>query len=224
MSKSNQINLLIGVTGSVAAIKLPLLIKQFKNQFKDQIKDKNLEIRIVVTENSLNFFDLNDLSEANVELYRDKHEWQNWKQIGDPILHIDLRNWADLLLISPLDANTLAKLANGLCDNLLTCIVRAWDIKNKAIFYAPAMNTFMYEHPLTGEHLNKLNELGYIEIPVICKKLACGDTGEFDFKEMRFYGLILEICNYLTTGKGAMEEYVKIVDIVIDRIKAISLN
>ena len=46
---------------------------------------------------------------------------------GDPVLHIEFRNWADLLVVAPLDANTLAKLAIGLCDNFLTCLFRAWD-------------------------------------------------------------------------------------------------
>ena len=50
-------------------------------------------------------------------------EWRAWKTVGDPVLHIDLRRWADVLLIAPLSANTLAKLANGMCDNLLTCVV-----------------------------------------------------------------------------------------------------
>lgn len=57
----------------------------------------------------------------------DEDEWHAWKAIGDPVLHIDLRRWADLMVIAPLSANTLAKLAGGLCDNLLTCVVRAWD-------------------------------------------------------------------------------------------------
>ncbi len=47
--------------------------------------------------------------------------------MGDPVLHIELRRWADVLLVAPLSANTLAKMANGLADNLLTCVVRAWD-------------------------------------------------------------------------------------------------
>jgi hypothetical protein len=48
-------------------------------------------------------------------------------QVGDPVLHIELRAWADVLVIAPCSANTLAKCAGGLCDNLLTCVVRAWD-------------------------------------------------------------------------------------------------
>ena len=54
-------------------------------------------------------------------------DWRHWRQVGDEVLHIELRRWADALVIAPLSANSLAKLACGLSDNLLTCIVRAWD-------------------------------------------------------------------------------------------------
>ena len=197
MSKAaDQFNLLIGVTGSVATIKLPKLIGEFRERFRQQFKDeRRLEIRVVMTEHSAGFFSAEEVRADGVQLYRDQDEWQAWRKIGDPILHIDLRNWADLLLIAPLDANTMAKLANGLCDNLLTCVVRAWDV-SKPLFYAPAMNTFMYEQPLTGEHTQRLAKLGYREIPVIEKKLACGDT-----------------------GLGAMEEAERIVEIVLGAIK-----
>lgn len=197
MSKAaDQFNLLIGVTGSVATIKLPKLIGEFRERFRQQFKDeRRLEIRVVMTEHSAGFFSAEEVRADDVQLYRDQDEWQAWRKIGDPILHIDLRNWADLLLIAPLDANTMAKLANGLCDNLLTCVVRAWDV-SKPLFYAPAMNTFMYEQPLTGEHTQRLAKLGYREIPVIEKKLACGDT-----------------------GLGAMEEAERIVEIVLGAIK-----
>lgn len=70
-------------------------------------------------------------------------------------IRLDLRKWADAFIIAPLDANTLAKIANGLADNLLTCVARAWDF-NKPFYFAPAMNTCMWEHPLTNEHVKKL--------------------------------------------------------------------
>ncbi|KAL3160492.1 hypothetical protein ABBQ32_010803 [Trebouxia sp. C0010 RCD-2024] len=57
----------------------------------------------------------------------DEEEWHQWQKKGDPVLHIELRKWADLLLVAPLSANTLAKMAQGLCDNCLTSVVRAWD-------------------------------------------------------------------------------------------------
>lgn len=88
-----------------------------------------------------------------------------------------LRNWADIFLIAPLDANTLGKLANGLCDNLLTSVARAWDIYNKPFVVCPAMNTVMWKHPCTKKSLEILKEWGYLEVPPISKKLACGEEG-----------------------------------------------
>src|SRR5205807_4325611 len=73
----------------------------------------------------------------------------------DPVLHIELRRWAHVLIIAPLDANTLAKLANGLADNCLTSVWRAWD-SHRPVVLAPAMNTLMWEHPLTARHLRQL--------------------------------------------------------------------
>jgi phosphopantothenoylcysteine decarboxylase len=69
-----------------------------------------------------------------------------------------LRKWADSLLIAPLDANTLAKVANGFCDNLVSSLIRAWDQK-KPLYFAPAMNTAMWDNPLTYQHLKVLKEL-----------------------------------------------------------------
>jgi phosphopantothenoylcysteine decarboxylase len=125
----------------------------------------------------------------------DKDEWKSYQNIGggtrglgDPVLHIELRKWADIFLIAPLSANTLAKIANGLCDNLLTSIARAWEFNNeseseticplKPIIIAPAMNTAMWKHPLTKSHLKSLSFLGYTIIPPTQKILACGDLGD----------------------------------------------
>ena len=96
--------------------------------------------------------------------------------MGDPVLHIELRNWADVFVIAPLDANTLGKLAHGMCDNLLTCIARAWDIE-KPLLFCPAMNTVMWHHPSTKRNINILKEFGYKEIPPVSKHLACGEEG-----------------------------------------------
>ncbi|XP_053221550.1 phosphopantothenoylcysteine decarboxylase isoform X5 [Podarcis raffonei] len=132
MQKNTHI--LVGVTGSVAALKLPILVSEL-------LKIPGL-----------------------------------WKKREDPVLHIDLRRWADLLLVAPLDANTLAKMANGLCDNLLTCVIRAWDL-SKPLLFCPAMNTAMWEHPITAQQVDRLKSFGYVEVPCIVKKLICGDEG-----------------------------------------------
>lgn len=93
----------------------------------------------------------------NVECLVDEDEQSRWTKRGDPVLHIELRKWADALIIAPLSANTLAKVANGLCDNLVTLVCRCWDMKLrekgegesnrkliKPIITAPAMNTMMW--------------------------------------------------------------------------------
>ncbi|XP_033922231.1 phosphopantothenoylcysteine decarboxylase isoform X2 [Melopsittacus undulatus] len=145
---------LVGVTGSVAALKLPLLIAEL-------LKITGL-----------------------------------WKGRSDPVLHIELRRWADLMLVAPLDANTLAKLANGICDNLLTCVIRAWDL-SKPLLFCPAMNTAMWEHPITAQHVEQLKGFGYTEIPCVVKKLVCGDEGR---------GAMAEVWTIVESVKRILEE------------------
>ncbi|XP_074602384.1 phosphopantothenoylcysteine decarboxylase [Brevipalpus obovatus] len=169
-TSKEKFNLLIGVTGSVAAIKVPLLTSK--------LQDLPVNIAIVPTKNSLHFFDPHSLTCGvnQIRVFTDEDEWSSWKKISDPVLHIELRKWADLFLISPLDANTMAKMAAGMCDNLLTCTVRAWD-QSKPLFYCPAMNTHMWNHPSTNAATSKLDSWGYRMIPVVTKKLACNDFG-----------------------------------------------
>uniref|UniRef100_A0A8C6Y0B4 Phosphopantothenoylcysteine decarboxylase n=1 Tax=Naja naja TaxID=35670 RepID=A0A8C6Y0B4_NAJNA len=165
-SSEKNAHILVGVTGSVAALKLPLLVEEL-------LKIPGLEVLVVTTENAKHFY---KAEEIPVTIYDDSNEWQKWKKRTDPVLHIELRRWADLMLVAPLDANTLAKIANGICDNLLTCVIRAWDV-SKPLFFCPAMNTLMWEHPITARQVGQLKEFGYVEIPCIVKKLVCGDEG-----------------------------------------------
>lgn len=164
-----MVNLLIGCTGSVASLKLPELISNIQSEVED------IRIRVCVTEHSQHFFDKEKVSEI-VDIYTDSDEWTAWSKRSDPVVHIELSKWADIFLIAPLDANTLAKMSNGICDNLLTCVVRAWEI-TKPLIVCPAMNTKMYQHPLTSQQLKILKSWGYHEISVIEKTLICGDTG-----------------------------------------------
>ncbi len=184
--------LLLGITGSVAAVKAPDL--------SAALLAAGCELGAIATEPALAFFDPAALP-AGVRLYRDADEWPDGRlfTVGEPVLHIELRKWADALLIAPLDANTLAKMALGMSDNLLTCVYRAWDF-SKPVLLAPAMNTFMWEHPATRRHLRQLlidhegplcesedtDELiatinhGCANLRIIgpvSKTLACGDTG-----------------------------------------------
>ena len=72
----------------------------------------------------------------------------------------------------------MAKMANGLCDNLLTCVFRCWDISAESVIVAPAMNTFMYEHPITEKQEKFLRETLKVKVlATVEKTLMCGDTG-----------------------------------------------
>ncbi len=164
-------NVLLGVTGSVAAIKAPELVAALL------VAQHN--VKVVVTEPALYFFKPSDLPAGT--LFRDSDEWpKGGYHRGDEILHIELRKWADLFVIAPLDANTLGKMANGLADNCLTCVARAWDMSRPMIL-VPAMNTLMWDHPATARHLAQLRQdsgdRGPIIIGPVAKELACGDFG-----------------------------------------------
>jgi len=158
---------LIGCCGSVATIKLPILV--------DKLTARGCEVRVVLTQRACHFVSLQEVSSL-ARVYTDEDEWSTWKERGDPVLHIELGRWADVFVIAPLDANTLAKMANGLCDNLVTCVARAWDT-GKPLYFCPAMNTRMWHHPVTANQVSLLCSWGYLEVPCVSKTLMCGDTG-----------------------------------------------
>jgi phosphopantothenoylcysteine decarboxylase len=193
---------LLGVTGSVAAIRTPELYQE--------LKQAGHQVKIVATRAALYFFDPARLDPAGRQrspdvVTIDEDEWPGSSagshyRRDDKVLHIELRRWADLLLIAPLDANTLAKLVAGLADNCLTCVWRAWD-PVRPVILAPAMNTLMWEHRLTARHLRQLAAdagagvapdnldldsliawmnrecLGLKIVPPVSRRLACGDVG-----------------------------------------------
>lgn len=132
---------------------------------------------MVATQHACHFFKASELPEG-VVLHTDADEWSSWRAVGDAVLHIELRRWADAMVVAPLDANTLGKLANGLCDNLLTCVLRAWD-PSRRVLLCPAMNTAMWTHPFTAAHLASIERiLPYVSVlPPVAKALACGDVG-----------------------------------------------
>lgn len=96
--------ILLAVSGSVAAIKFEILCRKFLEW---------AEIRAVATQSSLHFIDRRSLP-SDVLFYTDDDEWSTWKKIGDDVLHIELRKWADIMVIAPLSANTLAKVKDCL--------------------------------------------------------------------------------------------------------------
>ncbi|SAL99925.1 hypothetical protein [Absidia glauca] len=162
-----QWNILLGATGSVASIKLPQIVDELN-------KIPGANVKVVPTAAAYFFF--KDAT-VNARVHLDEEEWATWKKKSDPVLHIELRKWADIMVIAPLDANTLAKIAGGLCDNLLTSVLRAWDT-SRPVLVCPAMNTNMWVHPFTNKHLNVLQDtFDFQVVAPISKTLACGDTG-----------------------------------------------
>ncbi|KAL6997048.1 Phosphopantothenoylcysteine decarboxylase [Sarracenia purpurea var. burkii] len=168
--------ILLAASGSVAAIKFGTLCRCFTEW---------AEVRAVATRASLRFIDSASLP-MDIILHTDEIEWSTWRHIGDSVLHIELCRWADIMVIAPLSANTLAKIAGGLCDNLLTCIVRAWDY-TKPLFIAPAMNTFMWNNPFTERHLMSVDELGMSFIPPASRENGAMAEPSVIFATVRLY-------------------------------------
>ena len=158
--------IILGITGSVAAI----LAGKIVNTFSDN------EIKVVPTEKGCHFMVHSDHDMRNVwdKCVFDTQEWQ-WNKIGDPVLHVDLANWMDILIIAPLTANTMSKMVRGECDNLLLSIWLA--NPRKPVIVAPAMNTNMWNHAATKANKILLEMMGVHVIPPIDRKLACGTTG-----------------------------------------------
>lgn len=165
-------NIVLGVTGSVAAIKT-LALSQALSKFAN--------LRLVFTQSAEYFVRADDeaFKELRIPCYRDEDEWPsltNHYDLNQEILHIELRRWADCLLIAPLDANTLAKMTHGFCDNLLSSLIRAWDW-SKPMVLSPAMNTEMWKNNPTGEQITTVKTWGAHVIGPIKKQLACKDFG-----------------------------------------------
>jgi len=180
--KDGKKHLLLAASGSVATIKLPLIVSSFMSH-------PNLSIRIIVTKAAALFLAGQSPEQPtlaslallpNVDgIYLDEDEWiVPWTR-NSKILHIELRRWAHLLAVVPMSANLLAKTTGGLCDDLLTNVIRAWDVK-RTIIAAPAMNQMMWENPITAKQVAILvKEWEWFEVlsPQV-KELACGDVGQ----------------------------------------------
>ena len=184
-----MVNILICCTGSVATIKIPEILSNLSQL-------DNCRVKLIVTEHSRHFLpELCQLGTPGEDVLCDEDEWRSWRGRGDPVLHIELRNWADIAVIAPLSANSLAKLANGLADNLLTCVMRAWDLEKPALV-APAMNTQMWEHPVTSQQLTILRGWGYSVIPPCSKTL--GERKSNSQAEIEFLNQLVQKLTHLS--------------------------
>jgi len=157
--------ILFGVTSSIAAYRIPNLVSALVKQ--------NNEVKVIVSEAAKAFVTPQALAVMSKNpCFTDAEEWGNTEKV----LHIDLAKWCDIFVIAPLTANTLAKIAGGICDNLLTSAVRA--LGDKPLITAPAMNTRMWENPFTAKHLEQIKEIYKVTvIQPVEKTLADGDTG-----------------------------------------------
>ncbi|KXJ87686.1 flavo protein, partial [Microdochium bolleyi] len=146
----NKIHLLLAASGSVATIKLPLIVKTLSERYSQpgalpqqsqQQQHGGLSIRILLTPSATRFLagqaaeqpplsSLLDIPGVD-GIHLDEDEWREpWKR-GNAILHIELRRWADMLVVAPLSANTMAKIVNGFADGILASVVRAWDARGE---------------------------------------------------------------------------------------------
>ncbi len=156
--------ILIGVSGGIAAYKIPLLVRQYKKA--------GAEVKIILTPASLDFVSplvLSTLSGNRVltsTISENKTEWEN---------HVDIALWADVFIIAPATANTIAKMANGICDNLLLAVYLS---AKCPVIFAPAMDLDMFKHPSFEKNRKTLLEYGNIEIPAEEGFLASGLIGK----------------------------------------------
>lgn len=157
--------IILAVSGSISAYK--------SADLTSKLKKKGYDVHVIMTEAAQAFITpltLQVLSKNPV--HTDVLE----EKLADRINHIDLGKEADLFIVAPASANTIAKLSNGMADNMLTATVLALPSTTPKLI-APAMNTKMYDNPLTKKNLNTLVQLGYQEILPKSGVLACGDTG-----------------------------------------------
>lgn len=165
-------NILIGVTSGIAVYKIPYLCRKF-------ILDGH-SVKVIMTENATKFVTpLTFESLTRNRVYIDDYE--TGAEPGS-IDHIDLGKWADVMIIAPATANTVAKFAHGIADNLLSSTYLAFE-KGKPVFIAPAMNTNMYLNEATRQNIDILKNRGAQIIDPVEGELACGDSGVGKMRE-----------------------------------------
>ncbi len=157
-------NILIGVTGGIAAYKVV--------EVASRLKKSGANVKVIMTKHATEFVSPRTFQEitnnaVSVEMFGDAANFN--------IAHVALANWADLMLIAPATANFLAKAAHGIADDLLTTTILAFD---KKILVAPSMNTKMFENPATQANLSVLKSRGVEILEPNAGILACGTSGK----------------------------------------------
>ncbi|MCX5709347.1 MAG: hypothetical protein NT088_01255 [Candidatus Omnitrophica bacterium] len=156
-------NIILGVTASIAIYKACDLVRR--------LRDAGYSVTVVMTseaEELIKPIVFQSLSGNKVYtgMFSDPEEWE--------IEHISLADKADLVLVAPATANIIAKVAAGICDDLLTCVISA---TKAPVLIAPAMNTNMYKNKITQNNIKALKSLGYKFVEPREGKLACGKSG-----------------------------------------------
>src|SRR5699024_343170 len=162
-------NIVLGVTGGIAVYKACDLTSK--------LVQKGADVRVMMTEAATEFVSpLTFQALSRNDVYVDTFEEKHPKKIA----HIDVADWADIFIIAPASANTLAKLSHGIADNMLTTTLLA---TQAAIYIAPAMNVHMYQHPAVMENLQTLDTRGCHFIEPGAGYLACGYVGKGRMEE-----------------------------------------
>ena len=190
-------NILVGVTGGIAAFKSASIVSL--------LKKKGYNVKVVMTENATNIIGpltLETLSKNRV--YIDM--WD--KNPHYEVEHISLADWADIVLIAPATYNIIGKVANGIADDMLSTILSAVSLR-KPVFFALAMNVNMYENPILNENIDKLKTYGYRFIDTNEGLLACNYEAKGRMKEpeeivdiIERYNLASKIDNFRDALKG----------------------
>jgi phosphopantothenoylcysteine decarboxylase / phosphopantothenate---cysteine ligase len=159
-------NILLGITGGIAAYKASFLVRL--------LVKKGARVKVILSPGALSFvtpLTLATLSKnpAYFDFVREEDGSLDWNN------HVELALWADLMLIAPATANTMAKMASGTCDNLLLATYLS---AKCPVFFAPAMDLDMYGHPTTKSSIDKLLSFGNTMIPANTGELASGLEGE----------------------------------------------
>ena len=155
--------IVLGISGGIAAYKCAHLVRLLVKE--------GAEVRVVLTASASQFITAQTLSvlsknQVLIDFFDANHRWNN---------HVELAEWADIMLFAPLTANTLAKMVNGQSDNLLLATYLSARVK---VFVAPAMDLEMYQHATVKNNLKQLQNLGHHMIPAETGELASGLTGE----------------------------------------------